>query len=380
MTTFTRATCSYAQRGMLHRFFLVLVVSVAQVVALSTRKLNCSFICNKQQAPLRRRPLLSIARSHTPEASVDERLLEPSVPKIGAMSVASRPNWFHVEAPGGSATKYDHLKVGLRKRKLTTVCEEAQCPNIGECWNSGTSTIMILGDTCTRGCRFCAIKTSNNPPPPDPEEPMRIASEIAEWGIDYVVLTSVDRDDIPDGGAGHFAKTVNFIKMSTNGNVLVECLVGDFQGDTKCVDLLANCGMDVYAHNVETVERLQRAVRDHRANYWQSLRTLERAKMSNPKVYTKSSIMLGLGETYDEVVTAMKDLRSVNCDVVTLGQYLQPSKRHLQIQRYVSPAMFEALKAEADSLGFKYVASGPLIRSSYKAGEYFMKNLVRGRD
>ena len=206
------------------------------------------------------------------------------VPRVGAdMPVGRRPDWFRVPAPGGKHTKYDELKETVRELGLHTVCEEAQCPNIGECWNGGTGTIMLLGDTCTRGCKFCAVKTAAKPPPADPFEPFKTAEALSRWNISYVVLTSVDRDDMADGGAGHFATTVGLIKQ-TRPDMLVECLVSDFAGDLNAVEALATSGLDVYAHNVETVRRLQKYVRDHRAGYEQSLSVLRHAKAVNPQV------------------------------------------------------------------------------------------------
>ena len=317
------------------------------------------------------------------------------VPKVGGeMPVGKRPSWFKVPAPGGRNTSFDMLKSTVRELGLHTVCEEAQCPNIGECWNGGTGTIMLLGDTCTRGCKFCAVKTSAKPPPPDPFEPFKTAEAIVKWGINYVVLTSVDRDDIADGGARHFANTVELIKKN-KPSILVECLVSDFQGDLEAVEVLATSGLDVYAHNVETVRRLQRHVRDHRAGYDQSLAVLRQAKKVNSNLYTKTSLMLGLGETREEVLEAMKDLRSAGVDVLTLGfipkyatsvcispiplgQYLRPTEHHLAVVEYISPADFDWYRVEGERMGFKYVASGPLVRSSYKAGEFFMENMIRG--
>eukprot|EP01067_Filipodium_phascolosomae_P001319 Filipodium_phascolosomae@DN1888_c0_g1_i1.p1 len=271
------------------------------------------------------------------------------------------------------------LKKGLRNKRLHSVCEEAQCPNIGECWGGGTAAIMLLGDTCTRGCRFCAIRTSNKPQAPDMLEPFNTAIAVANWGVDYVVITSVDRDDLPDGGAGHFAKTVGFINF-ISPEMGVECLVGDFQGNKTSIEIAASSGMDVFAHNIETVERLQRYVRDRRASYNQSLFTLRYAKEMNPLLYTKSSIMLGLGESHDEVVQAMKDLRKNNVDIVTLGQYLRPSEQHLQVLEYVHPDKFEIFREIGEEMGFKFVASGPMVRSSYRAGELFLANLVRRKN
>lgn len=240
-------------------------------------------------------------------------------PKVGAaMPSGGRPAWFHVAAPGGNHTKFQELKESIKELGLHTVCEEAMCPNIGECWNGGTGTIMLLGDTCTRGCRFCAVKTSSRPAPADRMEPFKTAKALQQWNVSYVVLTSVDRDDMEDGGAGHFALTVQLIKQ-TRPDLLVECLVSDFAGNLSAVETLAKSGLHVYAHNVETVPRLQKFVRDHRAGYQQSLSVLKHAKESNPDLYTKTSLMLGLGETEDEVLQTMRDLRANDVDVVTFG-------------------------------------------------------------
>lgn len=299
------------------------------------------------------------------------------IPFVGApMPEGRRPNWFHVPAPGGSKTKFEELKQSIQGLGLHTVCEEAMCPNIGECWNGGTGTIMLLGDTCTRGCRFCAVKTSFKPPPPDPFEPFKTAEALSKWNVSYIVLTSVDRDDMEDGGAGHFATTVQLIKQ-TRPELLVECLVSDFAGDLRSVEALATSGLDVYAHNVETVRRLQVFVRDKRANYDQSLKALQHAKRFNPKLYTKTSLMLGLGETTEEVIQAMKDIRAADVDVLTLGQYLRPTEHHLSVVEYVTPEKFDWFRAEGEKLGFKYVAAGPMVRSSYKAGEYFLEKMLR---
>jgi lipoic acid synthetase len=242
------------------------------------------------------------------------------IPRVGdTMPDGKRPSWFKVPAPGGKESSYEVLKNTVRELGLHTVCEEAQCPNIGECWNGGTGTIMLLGDTCTRGCKFCAVKTSVKPPAPDPFEPFKTAEAIVKWGINYVVLTSVDRDDLPDGGASHFANTVALIKQN-KPSILVECLVSDFAGDVASVSILATSGLDVYAHNVETVKRLQKHVRDHRAGYEQSLDVLRHAKAVNNKLFTKTSLMLGLGETQDEVLEAMRDIRHAGVDVLTLGK------------------------------------------------------------
>jgi len=298
-------------------------------------------------------------------------------PKVGADMPLGRPSWFRVPAPSQAVeSRYQKVKESLQELNLHTVCEEAQCPNIGECWNGGTGTIMLLGDTCTRGCMFCAVNTAAAPPPPDPFEPFKTADAIARWGVDYIVLTSVDRDDIPDGGSGHFATTVDLIKKQ-KPEMLVECLVSDFRGDLDSVTKLAHSGLDVYAHNVETVERLQKFVRDPKAGYHQSLSTLEHAKKVRPGLYTKTSIMLGLGETDDEVIQAMHDLRAIDVDVVTFGQYLRPTEGHLSVVEYVKPEKFDFFREVGERLGFKYVASGPMVRSSYKAGEYFIENMIK---
>jgi lipoyl synthase len=258
------------------------------------------------------------------------------------------------------------------------VCEEARCPNIGECWGGGTATIMLMGDTCTRGCRFCNIKTSAAPPPLDVDEPGKVALAVSKWGLKYIVLTSVDRDDVEDGGAAHIAQTVQGLKDRQPG-LLVEVLSPDFGGDLAAVDLVVGSGLDVFAHNVETVERLQGAVRDRRANYAQSLAVLERAKLSSPSVLTKTSVMLGVGESPAEIRQTMRDARNAGVEVITFGQYLRPSKRHLKVEQWVTPEEFDAWKEEGEFMGFVYVASGPLVRSSYKAGEFFLEGLISQR-
>uniref|UniRef100_A0A6P7FFQ5 Lipoyl synthase, mitochondrial n=1 Tax=Diabrotica virgifera virgifera TaxID=50390 RepID=A0A6P7FFQ5_DIAVI len=291
------------------------------------------------------------------------------------------PPWLKRRIPTG--TNYSKIKDQLRNLNLHTVCEEARCPNIGECWGGGehgtaTATIMLLGDTCTRGCRFCSVKTSRTPPLPDPNEPENTAKAIVSWGLDYIVLTSVDRDDLPDGGSNHFAETVRNIKQKSN-TILVECLVPDFRGNLDHVKIITESGLDVYAHNVETVEPLTQYVRDRRAKYRQSLATLQAAKEFNPNLITKSSIMLGLGETDYEVEQTLKDLREHDVDCVTLGQYMQPTKRHLKVVEYVTPAKFQHWEKVGKELGFLYVASGPLVRSSYKAGEFFIASILKNR-
>ncbi|ESO88684.1 hypothetical protein LOTGIDRAFT_219117 [Lottia gigantea] len=288
------------------------------------------------------------------------------------------PDWLKTGIPMGK--NFHEVKSTLRDLNLHTVCEEAKCPNIGECWGGGehgtaTATIMVLGDTCTRGCRFCSVKTARKPPPPDPLEPINTAKAIASWKLDYIVITSVDRDDLPDGGSAHLAETIHEIKAH-KPSILVECLTPDFHGDLKAVERVARAGLDVYAHNVETVAELQSQVRDPRANYKQSLSVLKHVKDCDPNLITKTSLMLGLGETDDQVHNVLKDLRFIGVDCLTFGQYMQPTRRHLKVKEYVTPDKFNYWKEIGDEMGFAYTASGPLVRSSYKAGEFYIKNLV----
>ena len=291
-----------------------------------------------------------------------------------------KPAWMKRVVPGGD--KYVEIKKKLRELKLSTVCEEARCPNLGECWGGGegqtaTATIMIMGDTCTRACRFCAVKTSRAPPPLDEEEPKNVASAVAAWGLRYVVLTSVDRDDLPDQGAEHIAQTIRNLKQSAP-DILVEALTPDFRGDERLIQTVARSGLDVFAHNVETVPELQADVRDRRANWAQSIDVLKIAKASGAKI-TKTSIMLGLGETREQVVRALRLLRDADVDVVTFGQYMRPTKRHLAVAEYVTPEAFDAYREIAENMGFLYVASGPMVRSSYRAGEYFLEGVLKKR-
>lgn len=305
-------------------------------------------------------------------------LARPMAPsKAREILQGKKPEWLRIRPPGGEV--YSELKQTLRTRGLHTVCEEAHCPNVSECWSAGTATFMLGTDTCTRACRFCAIKTSRTPPALDPEEPYKIAEAVTVLKLSYVVLTMVDRDDMKDGGAGHFAATVRELKR-LNPNLLVEALVSDFRGDVTAVQTVVDSGLDVYAHNIETVKRLQYRVRDPRAGYLQSLTTLIEAKRhaqdTGRVLFTKSAIMLGLGEEDREVLEACDDLRKYEVDVLTLGQYLRPSLDHLPVERYVSPDAFAKLGKQAESMGFVYVASGPLVRSSYRAGEFFIKGVI----
>ncbi|MCJ1308316.1 hypothetical protein MMC25_001969 [Agyrium rufum] len=292
------------------------------------------------------------------------------------------PEWLKTPIPNNS--NYKKIKSDLRGLNLHTVCEEARCPNISDCWGgndkaAATATIMLMGDTCTRGCRFCSVKTAKAPPPLDPHEPEHTAEALSRWGLGYVVLTSVDRDDLIDGGASHFAETIMKIKQKAPG-MLVEALTGDYGGDLAMVERVALSGLDVYAHNVETVEELTPMVRDRRAGFKQSLRVLDRAKkVSGGKLITKTSIMLGLGETEEQLWAALKELRNVDVDVVTFGQYMRPTKKHMKVEEYITPDVFESWRQRALDLGFLYCASGPLVRSSYKAGEAFIENVLKKR-
>ena len=278
------------------------------------------------------------------------------------------PDWIRVRAPIGE--NYTHLKGLVRGLQLHTVCEEALCPNIGECWGAGTATIMILGDTCTRACRFCAVKTGNPGGIVDTEEPARVADAMAELKLNYVVITSVDRDDLPDGGAEIFAETVRQIKTKSP-RTKVEVLTGDFSGVREHVNKVVDAKPDVFGQNVETVKRLTHEVRDRRASYEQTLAVLQMIKEIDPGMRTKSSMLVGMGETPAEVIETMCDLRAAKVDLLAIGQYLQPTRkpRHVPLVEYVTPEQFVRYREAGMNLGFKYVASGPLVRSSYKAWE-----------
>jgi len=272
------------------------------------------------------------------------------------------PDWIKVKGPGNP--NYLRLKRILREKNLHTVCEEARCPNIGECWGNKTATFLILGDTCTRGCRFCAID-KGKPRALDPEEPRNVALVVKDLRLDHIVVTSVNRDDLPDGGADHFAKTVFWIK-TLNPGIRVELLIPDFEGNLQALETVLNSGIEILNHNIETVPRLYGRVRPGHS-YECSLNILKHAKEMRDQVLTKSGFMLGVGETYDEVMATLKDLREKNVDIVTIGQYLQPSNRQLRVERYVTPDEFKEFKAAAERLGFRHVESGPLVRSSYHA-------------
>ncbi len=293
------------------------------------------------------------------------------------MTIAQKPPWLRVRAPGGES--YQRLKGTFRELDLHTVCEEARCPNVGECWREGTATVMLLGDTCTRGCRFCAVTTGNPRGAVDGREPEHVARAISSMDLQYVVLTMVDRDDLLDGGASHVARTIIKIR-ELRPDILIEALVGDFQGHLSYVDEVVASAPDVFAHNIEVVRRLTRTVRDVRCSYDQSLTVLRRAKDAAPERLTKSSIMVGIGETDDEVDETLRELRDARVDIVTLGQYLRPTPKHHDVARYVPPETFDAWAARARGLGFAYAASGPLVRSSYKAAEVWVRSRLQPAD
>jgi lipoic acid synthetase len=285
------------------------------------------------------------------------------------MELIKKPAWLRVRAPAGE--NYTKVKQSLRSLNLHTVCEEARCPNISECWGTGTATIMIMGDICSRGCRFCAVN-SGKPVLLDTGEPERVAKAIKEWGLRYVVITSVCRDDLEDGGAEHISKTIKAIKLLCP-TIIVESLIPDFRGDDGSIIKIVKSEPEVISHNIETVPRLTPKVRDARASYEQSLLVLKKIKDINSLIYTKSSIMLGLGESEEEVIQTIMDLRSVGVSILTIGQYLQPTPKHLPLIEFIAPEKFNWFREIAERMGFVYVASGPLVRSSYRAGEFFVK-------
>ena len=273
------------------------------------------------------------------------------------------PEWFKVPAPGSE--RYRKLKGLVDGNSLHTVCEEARCPNIGDCWDRGTATFMILGDTCTRACRYCAVKTGDPGGVVDAFEPLRVAQAIQNMGIRYAVITSVDRDDLPDGGAAIFARTIEAIRHATP-DVRVEVLIPDFGGNRTALHTVISAAPDVLNHNIESVPRVFRTIRP-RGNYWQSLELLDRARRAGMR--TKSGIMVGLGETREELLSTMDDLASVGCEIVTIGQYLRPTPSHAPLDRYYTPEEFAELKEQGMARGFTHVESGPLVRSSYHAEE-----------
>jgi lipoic acid synthetase len=284
-----------------------------------------------------------------------------------------KPPWLRARIPGGG--RYAELRGIVREHRLATVCEDALCPNIGECWGSGTATLMLMGSVCTRACRFCAVDTGNPRGWLDAEEPANAARTVELMGLKYVVLTSVDRDDLTDGGAAHYAACIRAIRERNPGTA-VEALTPDFHGDAAAVRTVVAADLAVFAHNLETVRRLTPEVRDPRAGYDQSLEVLRLARAERPDILTKSSLMLGLGETDDELRGAMQDLRDCSVDILTLGQYLRPTANHLAVRRYVHPDQFAAYRDAGLELGFTEVVSGPLVRSSYRAERALEQNNV----
>lgn len=282
-----------------------------------------------------------------------------------------KPEWLRVQTT--TSPEYEKVKSLVHEHKLSTVCEEAKCPNINECWSHGTATLMLMGHVCTRACRFCAVDTGNPQGWLDEDEPSKAAETTSIMGLEYVVLTSVDRDDLQDGGAQHYADTIRTIKQR-NPQTKVEALTPDFKGQFWSVDIVLDSPVDVFAQNVETVERLTHPVRDPRASYWQTIGVLNYVKQQNPNIITKTSIMLGLGETEQELCQTMDDLRQAGVDVLTLGQYLQPTSNHLPVERYVPPEDFQRYREIGLNKGFFEVASGPMVRSSYRADRIFKQD------
>ncbi len=284
-----------------------------------------------------------------------------------------KPKWLRAKMPSGKG--YSSTRNIVHEHRLSTVCEESMCPNIGECWNAGTATIMVLGSVCTRACRFCAVDTGNPRGWLDPEEPLNTGKAVQLMGLKYVVITSVDRDDLDDGGASHYAQCVREIKR-LNPETAVEALTPDFDGVHEHVELVVDSGLEVFAQNVETVRRLTHPVRDPRASYEQTIDVLRHAKAHRPDVLTKTSLMLGLGETDAEILKTMDDLRDANVDILTLGQYLRPTPNHLPVERYVTPEQFDTYRSEGLERGFVEVVAGPMVRSSYRAEQVLEKNNV----
>jgi lipoic acid synthetase len=288
-------------------------------------------------------------------------------------TVGGKPKWLRAQLPAGA--KFSAVRQTVRDHRLSTVCEESMCPNIGECWNHGTATIMVMGSVCTRACRFCAVDTGNPKGWLDEEEPENTARAVKLMNLGYIVLTSVDRDDLADGGASHYAACVKAVKK-LNPNTAVEALTPDFQGVLADVEIVVESGLEVFAQNVETVRRLTHPVRDPRASYEQTLSVLAHAKKYRPDILTKTSLMLGLGERDHEIMETMDDLREIGVDILTLGQYLRPTPNHLAVERYVTPDEFDAYRHEGLEKGFVEVVAGPLVRSSYRAERVLQKNNV----
>ncbi len=291
--------------------------------------------------------------------------------EIGKKTMDRKPDWLKVRLPTGP--HYQSLKTNVRENKLSTVCEESMCPNIGECWNNHTATIMLMGSVCTRACKFCSVDTGNPKGWLDRDEPDNSADAVKRMGLKYVVLTSVDRDDLDDGGAGHYAACVQAIR-ELNPETAVEVLTPDFNGNTEYLNEVLDTDIVVFAQNIETIERLTHPVRDPRASFKTTMDQLLHAKKYRPELLTKTSLMVGLGETDEEIYATMDELRAINVDILTLGQYLRPTKNHLKVERYVTPEQFEAFRLAGLKKGFTEVVSGPFVRSSYRADRVLEKN------
>ncbi|MCW4151093.1 lipoyl synthase [Halomonas sp. 18H] len=303
--------------------------------------------------------------------AIKDGMKERSRPAEDNPELGRKPKWLRAQIPGGE--RFDAVKRNVDEHRLSTVCAESHCPNIGECWSNGTATIMLMGSVCTRACRFCAVDTGNPRGWLDQEEPQNTAKSVELMGLRYVVLTSVDRDDLEDGGATHYADCIRAIKARTP-EVAVEALTPDFDADPAAVERVVDSGLEVFAQNVETVERLTSRVRDPRAGYRKTLDVLAHAKRHRPGVITKTSLMLGLGETEEEILQTFDDLREIGVDIVTLGQYLRPTRNHLPVERWVTPEEFERYRQLGLERGFMEVPSGPLVRSSYRADRVFENN------
>lgn len=288
--------------------------------------------------------------------------MKPNSNKL--IPIERKPTWLKVKSQ--NSRKFKELKRIVSVKKLHTVCEEAMCPNIQECWSHGTATFMLLGSVCTRACKFCAVDTGNPKGKLDKEEPMKVANSIANMDLKYAVLTSVNRDDLSDGGAGHFSETIRAIKEKAP-EVIIEALVPDFLGNTESIEILLDSNLEVFAQNLETVRRLTKRVRDPRAGYDQTLKVLSHAKQNSQKIITKTSLMFGLGETKEEILIAFEDIKKAGVDVLTLGQYMRPTINHLPVEKWYTPEEFEYFKKLAIEIGFLEVASGPMVRSSYRA-------------
>ena len=288
--------------------------------------------------------------------------IKPNSNKL--IPIERKPTWLKVKSQ--NSRKFKELKRIVSVKKLHTVCEEAMCPNIQECWSHGTATFMLLGSVCTRACKFCSVDTGNPKGKLDKEEPMKVANSIANMDLKYAVLTSVNRDDLSDGGAGHFSETIRAIKEKAP-EVIIEALVPDFLGNTKSIEILLDSNLEVFAQNLETVRRLTKRVRDPRAGYDQTLKVLSHAKQNSQKIITKTSLMFGLGETKEEILIAFEDIKKAGVDVLTLGQYMRPTINHLPVEKWYTPEEFEYFKKLAIEIGFLEVASGPMVRSSYRA-------------